>query len=218
MSNGIKVAVYARVSTLLGQDPSHQLIPIREMALNRNFQIVSEFIDVGISGTKDKRPALDQLIKAAKHGKFKILIVYGIDRLGRSTKHLLNLVSELNYYGVSLISMRESLDFTTPMGQMALTMLGAVAQLEAQLISERIKTSLAVKKQVAISTGSNWKCGRPSISKEVEDQVLHLRKQGLSVREIAKRIPEISKSSVSRVIRESASQNPSNFSTILDPT
>jgi len=218
MSNGTKVAVYARVSTLLGQDPSHQLIPIREMALNRNFQIVSEFVDVGISGTKDKRPALEQLIKAAKQGRFKILIVYGIDRLGRSTKHLLNLVSELNHYGVSLISLRESLDFTTPMGQMALTMLGAVAQLEAQLISERIKTSLAVKKQVALSTGSSWKCGRPSISQDIEDRVVELRKQGLSVREIAKRLPEVSKSSVSRIIRESASQNRSNFTGSLDPT
>jgi DNA invertase Pin-like site-specific DNA recombinase len=74
--------------------------------------------------TKDRRSGLDELVKAARAGKFKILLIYSIDRLARDTRHLLNLIHELNLYGVSLISIRESIDFSTPMGQATLTLTG----------------------------------------------------------------------------------------------
>jgi DNA invertase Pin-like site-specific DNA recombinase len=200
-----KAVAYSRVSTLLGQDCENQLLGIRELAKNRNYQLITEYKDEGVSGLKDKRPQLDQLIKDARNGKFQILIVHSIDRLGRSTKHLLNLLDELNHYGVSLISIRENLDFSSPTGQMALTMLSAVAQLEAQLISERIKTSLAVKKALAQQTNNGWKCGRPQIESDVKSEVLKLREEGLSIRGIAKHLGNISKSSVERILKESNS-------------
>lgn len=198
----IKVAVYGRVSTLLNQDVEHQLHGIRELSKSRGFIITEIYVDQGISGTKEKRPSLDRLIKDARLGRFSILIVHSIDRLGRSTKHLLNLLDELRHYGVALISIRENIDFSTPMGQLALTMLGAVGQLEAQLISERIKTSLAVKKKLAFETGSSWKCGRPALSSSVKEQVLKLYEEGVSIRNIAKSLEGLSKSSVAKIIKE----------------
>lgn len=205
MTSGTKVAIYGRVSTLLGQNPTHQLEPCREVAKNRNFQVVEEFVDIGISGSKDRRPALDSLLKAAKMGKFKVLIIYSIDRLGRNTKHLLMLIDEFKHLGISLISLREGLDFSTPVGQMTLTVLAGVAQLERELISERIKTALAVKKKLAESSGSGWKCGRPAIDQATEDKVLELRRQGLSIRQISKQLPNVSKSSVSRILKDRVS-------------
>ena len=198
----IKAVAYSRVSTLLGQSCENQLVGIRELTKTRNYELITEYNDEGVSGLKEKRPQLDQLIKDARKGKFQILIVHSIDRLGRSTKHLLNLLDELNHYGVSLISIRENLDFSSPTGKMALTMLSAVAQLEAQLISERIKVSLAVKKAIAQQSNNGWKCGRPKIEENLKFEVLKLRDEGLSIRGIAKHLGNISKSSVERILKE----------------
>lgn len=202
MQANIKAVAYARVSTLLGQDVENQLHGIRELSKHRGFDLIQEYVDQGISGRSEKRPSLDQLIRDARKGQFKIIIIHSIDRLGRSTKHLLNLIDELRYLNVSIISIRESLDFSTPTGQMALTMLSAVAQLEAQLTSERIKTALAVKKALASKTNNGWRCGRPPLDQELENKVILLRQEGKSIREISKHLGNISKSSVSRIIRE----------------
>lgn len=202
MSENIKAVAYARVSTLLGQEVEHQLHGIRLLSQQRGFNLINEFIDQGISGRSEKRPGLDQLIKEARQGKFKVIIIHSIDRLGRSTKHLLNLMEEFRFLNVSIISIRESLDFSTPTGQMALTMLSAVAQLEAQLTSERIKTALAVKKAIASKTNNGWRCGRPPLDHELENKVIELRKEGRSIRGISKLLENISKSSVSRIVKE----------------
>lgn len=196
----VKAVAYARVSTLLGQDVENQLHGIREISKNRDFDLVAEYIDQGISGRSERRPSLDKLIRDGQKGLYSIIIIHSIDRLGRSTKHLLNLIDELKHYNISIISIRENLDFTTPMGQMALTMLSAVAQLEAQLTSERIKTALAVKKVLAEKSANGWKCGRPNLSHDLVKQVESLKRQGLSTRLIAKEIGNISKSSVSRIV------------------
>jgi len=197
----IKTVAYARVSTLLGQDPEHQLVPIRQLAEARGFDLTQEYVDKGISGSKDRRPGLDELVKAARAGKFKILLIYSIDRLARDTRHLLNLIHELSHYGISLISIRESIDFSTPMGQATLTILGAVASLEKSIISERIKTALAAKKLIAQRNNSDWRCGRPAIvNDDIVLRVSELRARGHSIRSIA-RMLNISKSSVERAIR-----------------
>jgi DNA invertase Pin-like site-specific DNA recombinase len=203
MNKQTRAAAYARISTLLGQDVENQLHGIRELANHRGYSLLPPYSDEGISGKKEKRPGLQRLIADARRGLFSILIVHSIDRLGRSTKHLLNLIDELKHYNVTLISIREGLDFTTPTGQMALTMLSAVAQLEAQLISERIKTSMAVKKAVAESTQNGWKCGRPPLHSSIEREVHKLRAEGASIREISKRLGNVSKSSVSRILATS---------------
>lgn len=198
----IKAVAYARVSTSLGQDVENQIHGIREFCTSRNLELIYVYSDEGISGVKDRRPALDQLVMAARQGKFKILVVSSIDRLGRSVKHLLNLLDELNHYGVSLISLRENLDFSSPVGQMALTMLASVAQLERALISERIRVSLAVKKAKAKEMNSDWKTGRPAISQDVRESIIDLRSKGLSIREISKKVGKVSKTTVSRVLKE----------------
>lgn len=200
-------AFYARVSTLLNQDPLNQIIPIKQFANLRNLEIVHEYIDQGISGSKERRPGLDQLVKDARSGKFKVLIIYSIDRLARDTRHLLNLINELSHYGVNLISLREHIDLTTAIGQATLTILGAVAQLERELIRERIRNALAAKKLAAAQTGSKWKCGRPTVvSDEIARRVSELKAKGKSLRTIA-RILNISKSSVERVLKSKVSLN-----------
>lgn len=202
MSKLIKAVAYGRISTLLGQDVQNQLHGIREMAKQRGYELVNEYVDEGVSGRSEKRPSLNQLVIDAKRGLFTVLIIHSIDRLGRSTKHLLNLIDDLRHYNVTLISIREGLDFTSPTGQMALTMLSAVAQLEAELISERIKTSLAVKKTIAEKSQNGWTCGRPPISPLIEQEVIKLRNEGLSIRSISKRLGNISKSSVARILEQ----------------
>ena len=198
----LKAIAYCRVSTLLNQDPALQLSSIEQFAEARGYALIKSYIDEGISGTRERRPALDAMVSDARQGKFKVLIVVGIDRLARDTRHLLNLINELKHYGVSLISIRESIDFTSPMGQAALTILGAMAQLERSLISERIKSALAAKKLAAEKSGSGWKSGRrPVANDKMEAEIYLLREQGLSIRVIAKRVG-IAKTSVQRILKK----------------
>ncbi len=199
----MKAVAYARVSTVLSQDPNHQLEPIRQLAGGRGFELVDEYVDY-VSGTKDRRKELDQLIRDARIGKFKVIIIYALDRLARDVRFLLNLLHEMDSYGVRVISIRESLDFSSdnPISRALVQIIGAVAELERNLISERIKTALAVKKQLAIQNGTNWRTGRPSIVNEKTiEQVSRLREKGLSIRGIAKEIG-IAKSSVQRILKE----------------
>jgi DNA invertase Pin-like site-specific DNA recombinase len=198
-------AIYARVSTLIhGQSTTNQTVPLQELADRRGFQVVQEYIDEGVSGVKDNRPALNKLVKDARQGKFKILLCYSIDRLGRSTKHLINLLDELSHYGVTPIFIRENIDLSTPSGKLIFQFIASIAEFEKSLISERIKNSLAVKKALASQSNSNWRCGRPPIDEEVKSKVLELRSQGKSIRGIAKEIGNISKSSVERIIKENS--------------
>lgn len=195
--NQIKAVAYARVSTLLKQEPEHQLIPIRGVIANRDLKLVGEYVD-RISGSADRRKELDRLIGDARMGKFKVIVIYALDRLARDTRFLLNLLHELNGYGVTLISMRESIDLGTPVGRAVLQILGSIAELEKNLISERIKTALAVKKMTAAQTG--WRCGRNPLSQEVVEKVKALRAKGLSIRAISRELG-IGKTSVERVLK-----------------
>src|SRR5687768_5254262 len=139
-----QAAIYARVSTLLGQDLNHQLEPLRAAAAGRGLTVVGEYADEGQSGTKERRPSLDRLVNDARLGKFKVILISGIDRLARNNRHLLNLIHELEGYGVAVLSLRENVDFKSPMGKAVLSVFGAMATLEAELIAERIRTALAV--------------------------------------------------------------------------
>ncbi len=143
-------------------------------------------------------------------GEFGIVVVAALDRIGRNTKHVLQLMDDLTSYQVALISLREGLDFSTPTGKMVLTVLSAVASLEASLISERIRTALAVKKLAAQKTGSGWRCGRPKrLTEELKLQILQLREQGQSIRQIEKSLEHrISHTVIGRVVREAAVNKP----------
>lgn len=200
-SKRIRAVAYARCSKVLNQDVTLQTRAITEVVKARGFDFIDEYIDQ-VTGDRERRPGLDRLIADAKAGKFNVVVVTAIDRIFRSTKHMLNLIDELEHFGVSVISIRESLDFTSPAGRMALTVLAAVATLEKSIISERIKTSLAVKKLTAERTGSGWRCGRkPVATDDVVEQVLALRRQGKSVRQIEAALnKKISRGSVQRIL------------------
>ena len=134
-----RVAIYARVSTKgHNQDPETQLIALREYAKARGFDVVDEYVDVGISGSKESRPALDRLMTDARRRRFDSVLVARFDRFARSTRHLIQALEEFNALGVDFISLSESLDTSTPMGKMVYTVIAAVAELERSLIRERV--------------------------------------------------------------------------------
>lgn len=199
----MKAAIYCRISTLLkGQDIDNQRKPLHEFAKGRGFEVVSEYIDEGISGATERRKGLDALVADAKRGKFKVILVMEISRIARDVRHLLNLLHELQAIGVSVCSVREGIDYSTPMGKAMLSMIGILMQVERELLAERIKTALAVKKLTAEQTGSGWKAGRPSkMNPELELEVMALKNAGNSIRQIARRL-SISKTTVLRVVQK----------------
>lgn len=197
----MKAAIYCRISTLLkGQDIENQRRPLIEFARNRGFEIVSQYTDEGISGTSERRRGLDQLIADSRRGAFKVVLVMEISRLARDVRHLLNLLHELQSIGVSVCSVREGIDYGTPMGKAMLSMIGVLVQVERDLLAERIKTALAVKKRTAEETGNGWRCGRKPIPPEIVSKVGLLRSEGKSIRAIAKEL-NIGKTTVERILR-----------------
>lgn len=137
----MKAAIYARVSTL-DQEPENQLQELRRYVQARGWK-GQEYIDRGISGAKDRRPALDELVRDAMHRKIDVLICWRLDRLGRNLRHLVTLLEELQSIGVSFVSLGEGIDCTTPAGKLQLHILAALAEFERARIAERVKAGLA---------------------------------------------------------------------------
>ncbi len=192
MSNTKRVALYARVSTN-GQDPETQLLALRDYSKARGLEVFSEYVDVGISGSKDSRPALNRLMADARKRRFDAVLVARFDRFARSTRHLVLALEEFDALGVDFISLSESIDTSTPMGRMVYTVIAAVAELERSLIRERVIMGL----QRAKAQGK--KLGRPKV-KANEAQLVRLHEQGLSSREVAKQLG-LSPSTVLRRLR-----------------
>jgi len=139
----MRVAIYARVSTANnGQDPTMQTRELREYCERRGWQFAGEYVDVGISGTKEKRPELDRLIADAHRRRFDVVVVWKFDRFARSVSHLLRALETFQALGIHFVSLSESVDTSTPAGKMVFTVLGAVAELERSLIVERVKAGL----------------------------------------------------------------------------
>jgi DNA invertase Pin-like site-specific DNA recombinase len=136
------VALYARVSTLNNQDPEMQLAELREYAGRRGWQIVEEFTDQGVSGCKESRPALNRMMADACRRRFDAILVWKIDRFGRSLKHLVNALAELAALGVAFISLRDNLDLSTPSGRLMFQIIGAMAEFERALTQERVRAGL----------------------------------------------------------------------------
>jgi len=177
-----RIALYARVSTLNGnQDPEMQLCELREYAARRSWEIVEEYVDRGVSGSKDSRPALNRLMADAHHRKFDAVLVWKIDRWGRSLKHLVTSLAELDAYGIAFVSLRDNLDLGTPSGRLMFQIIGAMAEFERALIQERVKAGLAHAR------AKGKQLGRPRTFVN-EARVLELRNAGLSWREIAKEL------------------------------
>ncbi len=125
----MSIALYARVSTKNnGQDPETQLMALRDYAKARKLEVFAEYVDIGISGSKDSRPALNQLMADARKRRFDAVLVARFDRFARSTRHLVLALEEFNALGVDFISLSESVDTSTPMGKMVYTVIAAVAE------------------------------------------------------------------------------------------
>ncbi len=190
----MSIALYARVSTKNnGQDPETQLLALREYASARRLEVFAEYVDVGISGSKDSRPALNRLMADARKRRFDAVLVARFDRFARSTRHLVLALEEFNALGVDFISLSESVDTSTPMGKMVYTVIAAVAELERSLIRERVVMGL----QRAKAQGK--RLGRPSGTKANVRKIQKLKGQGLSIRRIASEM-NISKSTISRLL------------------
>lgn len=176
------VALYARVSTLNGQqDPEMQLTELREYAIRRGLSIHEEFVDQGVSGSKESRPALNRLMADAKRCRFDAVLVWKIDRFGRSLKHLVNSLADLSAYGIAFISLRDNLDLSTPSGRLMFQIIGAMAEFERALIQERVKAGLRNAK------AKGKRIGRPRQPVD-SSKALALRAQGLSWRSISERL------------------------------
>ena len=174
-----RAAIYARVSKgSNGQSPEMQLRELREYCERRGWQIAGEYIDVGISGAKDKRPQLDRMMEDAHKCRFDVVAVWKFDRFARSVSHLLRALDTFRVLGIEFVSLSESLDTATPAGRMVFTVLGAVAELERSLITERVRAGL----RNARAKGK--RLGRPRMFVDAA-KIGRLHAQGCSVREIA---------------------------------
>src|SRR5205809_3648334 len=136
----MKAAIYARVSTV-DQEPENQLQELRRYVEARGWPAV-EYVDRGVSGATDRRPALDQLLADAKRRRFDVLVCWRLDRLGRNLKHLITLLEELQALGIAFVSLNEGIDATTPAGKLQMHILGAIAEFERARIAERVKAGL----------------------------------------------------------------------------
>ena len=175
----MKVAIYARVSTANnGQDPTMQTRELREYAERRDWKVFAEYVDVGVSGTKEKRPELDRLMDDAHRRRFDVVVVWKFDRFARSVSHLLRALETFKAQGIEFVSFSEQLDTSTPAGKMVFTVLGAVAELERGLIVERVKAGLRNAK------AKGKQLGRP---KKILDtrRIAVLRGQGVGWKRIA---------------------------------
>ena len=151
----MKAAIYARVSTF-DQTVDNQLLDLRRYLDARGWTPINEYVDVS-SGAKDRRPGLDDLVRDARRRKFDAVVVWKLDRLGRSLRHLVLLMEELQGLGVALVSLGEGLDLSTPAGRLQAGLLAAVAQFERERIGERVVAGL----QRARTQGK--RLGRPRV-------------------------------------------------------
>ena len=135
-----RAAIYARVSTV-EQNCDNQLLELRKYVEARGWT-AREYVDHGVSGSKDKRPALDALLKDAKRRRFDVLVCWRLDRLGRNLRHLVTMLEELQHVGVAFVSMGEGIDCTTPAGKLQLHILAALAEFERERIRERVLAGL----------------------------------------------------------------------------
>lgn len=192
----MRAALYARISTLdKGQDPDLQLRELRAYAAQRGWETV-EFIEQGVSGGKTKRPALDDLMKAAKARKIDAVVVWRMDRLGRSLQHLLSLLADFDALGVAFVTLREGIDMTTPTGRLMAHMIGAFAEFERERIRERVKAGVANAK------AKGKRIGRRATDEKTLRRIIELhqdQEQKLSLRVIAKKT-DVSLGTVQRTI------------------
>jgi len=154
MEKEVRAALYARCSTHdKGQDPELQLVPLREYCQRRGYTIASEYVDNGVSGSKDRRPQLDRLMDAARKRQIDVVLVWKLDRFGRSLKQLVTALDELSSIGIGFVSYQDNIDLTTAQGRLMFHIIGAMAEFERELIKERVKAGLENARRKGVRLG-----------------------------------------------------------------
>ena len=182
----MRAALYARVSTL-DQEPDNQLHDLRRYVTARGWT-ATEYVDHGVSGAKDSRPALNRLLADARRRKLDVVVCWRLDRLGRSLRHLVGLLDELQTLGVAFVSLAEGIDATTPAGRLQMHILAAIAEFERARIVERVRAGLARARR------QGQRLGRPP--RRITAREL-IEVEGLPLREAARRL-RVSKSVLHR--------------------
>jgi DNA invertase Pin-like site-specific DNA recombinase len=187
-----KAAIYARVSTNNGQDPEVQLAEIREFCMRREWTTVKEYVDKGISGAKERRPALDNLLADCRRRAVDCVVVYRYDRFARSLRQLVNALEEFRALGIDFVSLHEGVDTSTPNGRLVFGIFASIAEFERELIRDRVKSGLALAK----SRGK--RLGRPRVNVD-RLRIATLRNEGRSWAEICD-VLGISKGTAQRAV------------------
>jgi DNA invertase Pin-like site-specific DNA recombinase len=196
LQQAARAAIYARVSTTNhGQDVTLQTREMGEFCQRRDWT-VADYVDEGVSGSKEKRPALDRLMADAHRRRFDVVVVWKFDRFARSVSHLLRALETFQSLGIDFVSLSEQMDTSTPTGKMVFTVLGAVAELERSLIVERVKAGL----RNARAKGK--RLGRPKVFVD-RSRIAALRDQGLSWSKIGDTLG-IGEGTVRRAVQASA--------------
>jgi DNA invertase Pin-like site-specific DNA recombinase len=188
-----RAAIYMRVSTV-DQHPESQLNDLEQMAQQRSYEIVERYTD-RITGTRARRPGLDQMMADARRGKFDVALVWASDRLARSVRHFLEVLDELNHLNVEFISFRENIDTSGPLGRAVVVIIGAIAELERSLIVERVRAGMRRAKL------DGTRLGRPPLHIDRE-ALARDRALGYSFGKLA-RLHSISRTSVIRALQQS---------------
>ena len=197
----IRAALYARISTLNhGQDPEVQLRELREFCQRRGFAIAHEYVDRGISGSREKRPALDKLIADCRKRLVDAVVVYRYDRFARSLRQLVNALEEFRSLGIDFISIHEGVDASTPNGRLVFGIFASIAEFERELIRDRVRSGLAAAK------AKGKRVGRPRVAVDVR-RIASLRREGRSWAEIT-RETGISKGTAQRAQASSLPKTP----------
>jgi DNA invertase Pin-like site-specific DNA recombinase len=176
-----RVAIYTRVSTL-DQSDGGQEKELRELAQRKGWSVFGIYQDK-VSGLKKTRPELDRLLADAKRGHFSYVLVWRIDRLGRSVSHLLEVLETLKVLGIKFVSLNEAIDTSTPAGMLIFTVLGSVAAFERSILVERVRMGIQHAKRRGV------KLGRPALTNLSENDIASMRQQratGVTFRELAK--------------------------------
>ena len=188
-----KAAIYARVSTP-DQHLEAQLYDLRDLAAKRDYTVIREFEDRGVSGSKSKRAGLDAMLSSARRREFSVVLVAAFDRIARSTKNFLEIVDELNELGIEFVSAREAIDTSGPMGRMFITLVGSIAELERSLITERIRAGMRRARL------EGQRLGRAPLNID-HGALVRDRLAGMSLTSVGKKYG-VSRASVVRFVRE----------------
>jgi DNA invertase Pin-like site-specific DNA recombinase len=172
-----RVGLYARVSTNNGQDPEMQLRELREFCQRRGFEIAEEFVDKGVSGSRERRPALDKLMAACRKRLVDGVVVYRYDRFARSLRQLVNALEDFRALGIEFISLYEGIDTSTANGKLVFGIFASIAEFERELIRDRVRSGLAAAK------AKGKRVGRPRVAVNAL-RIASLRGQGCSWAEI----------------------------------